>query len=114
MVLGRNKKSKIIYLIDYGLAREYREPNSLLHIGERKSRDGFLGTVRFASCNVHLEIEPSRRDDLESLFYSIIYMAKGSLPWQADKLGLTSLKDSYAIGSHKLQKVLKVKSLATA
>ena len=84
MVIGLKKKSKIVYLIDYGLAREYRDNDTHLHIAERKSREGFIGTIRFASCNVHLEIEPSRRDDLESLFYSIIYMARGILPWQTD------------------------------
>ena len=49
MVIGLKKKSKIVYLIDYGLAREYRDNDTRLHIPERKSRDGFIGTVRFAS-----------------------------------------------------------------
>jgi hypothetical protein len=80
-LLGRGKHQKILYIIDYGLAKRYRDPKSKQHI-PYKDKKNLTGTGRYASLNTHLGIEQSRRDDLECLCYSMIYMAKGKLPWQ--------------------------------
>ena len=69
-----------VKVIDMGLAKQYRTRN-LEHI-ECKTDRRLTGTVRYTSVNVHRGIEPSRRDDLESLIYVLVYLMRGKLPWQ--------------------------------
>lgn len=67
--------------MDFGFSKRFRNPKTLEHIAPRNGK-GPCGTPRYASLNVHLGREPSRRDDLEALAYCMIYLLRGSLPWQ--------------------------------
>lgn len=79
--MGINESSSTVFLIDYGLAKRYRDTTTLVHISFRDHKK-LTGTTRYASVNTHVGIEQSRRDDLECLAYTLIYLVKGQLPWQ--------------------------------
>ena len=83
-VIGQKGKERTIYLIDFGLSRKFINERTLEHIPLKDKRP-ILGTVRYISINTHLGYEQSRRDDLESLAYIMIYFIMGELPWQCVK-----------------------------
>ena len=86
-LIGTQDKSNIIYLIDFGLSKRYKNPKNHQHIPYREGRP-LTGTARYVSINTHLGIEQSRRDDLESIGYVLIFFLKGALPWQGLKTGI--------------------------
>ena len=80
-LMGLSKRGNQVFMIDFGLAKKYRDTKSHLHIAYRENKN-LTGTARYASVNTHLGIEQSRRDDLESLGYVLVYFSRGQLPWQ--------------------------------
>ncbi|KAI4387396.1 hypothetical protein MLD38_005234 [Melastoma candidum] len=73
---------KKLFLVDLGLATKWRDSSTGNHVDYDQRPDVFRGTVRYASVHAHLGRTGSRRDDLESLAYTIIFLLRGRLPWQ--------------------------------
>eukprot|EP00826_Nyctotherus_ovalis_P055984 TRINITY_DN748_c0_g7_i1.p1 TRINITY_DN748_c0_g7~~TRINITY_DN748_c0_g7_i1.p1 ORF type:complete len:154 (+),score=24.38 TRINITY_DN748_c0_g7_i1:2004-2465(+) len=71
--------------MDYGTAKRYRKRETGDHIKECTGKK-FIGVARYASLNCHKGVESSRRDDLEAIGYILVYLLKGSLPWQGTEL----------------------------
>lgn len=80
ILIGLEENASTLYLIDFGLAKRWKDPHTNEHI-KYKDKKSLTGTARYASANTHLGIEQSRRDDLEGAGYVILYMLKGELPW---------------------------------
>lgn len=80
-LVGRHNFANTIYMIDFGLAKRFKNPETKQHLKYIEGK-GFTGNQRFCSNNALLGIEQSRRDDLESIGYMLIYLLRGVLPWE--------------------------------
>ncbi|KAF9523034.1 kinase-like domain-containing protein [Crepidotus variabilis] len=94
-VMGTGKAAPLVNVIDFGLAKKFRDARTSTHIPYKQDDYHGVGTSLFAAINTHLGVESSRRDDLESLAYMLIYFLRGTLPWRkirapADPPGLST------------------------
>ncbi|CAL8100289.1 unnamed protein product [Calicophoron daubneyi] len=80
-LMGIGRSCNKVFLIDFGLAKKFRDSRTHRHITYREDK-ALIGTARYASLNSHAGVEQSRRDDMESLGYVFVYFIRGSLPWQ--------------------------------
>ena len=75
-----NPDSSLIYVIDFGFAKKYRSSRTGKH-AQYSKKSYFNGNLKYSSVRTMNGIEPSRRDDLESLGYMLIYLYNLKLPW---------------------------------
>ena len=92
MVIGEKENKDYIYLIDFEIAKEYRLNGN--HISFKENLH-VLGNRKYISINTHFGKEISRRDDIESLGYNLIYFIKGTLPW-------SKIRESHDIRDKKI------------
>ena len=107
--IGKKNKSHIIYILDFGLTKKYWSTTHNSHIPYIEGKK-LTGTARYASINALGGCEQSRRDDLESIFYILIYFIKGRLPWQG--LKADKKEDRYK-KIYEIKKNIKIKELCS-
>ena len=92
------KDPNIIYIIDFGLCQKYRSSKTGKHIQFKETKK-FNGTLIYASSYVLQGKESSRRDDLISLAYTLIFLYKRNLPWESNWDKLNKIKLLHIINS---------------
>jgi serine/threonine protein kinase len=103
-VMGAGENNAHLYLLDFGLAKKYRSSKTLIQYPLVKKKK-LTGTARYASIHALEEWEQSRRDDLESVGYVLMYFLRGSLPWQGLQVKVKEMR---------YQKILEKKKETTS
>jgi len=104
-LLGKGIREHQVSIIDFGLARKYITSGGR-HVSYSEGHS-LTGTARYVSINTHIGIQQSRRDDMESIGYCLIYFLKGQLPWQ----GITGNKDEKYLNIMKKKTKTKIADL---
>ena len=97
LMIGLNDPN-VIYIVDFGLCKKYRSSKSGKHI-QLKDTKKFNGTLKYASSNVLQGKEASRRDDLISLGFTLLFLYKRNLPWESNWKKLNKITYLYMINS---------------
>ncbi|CAF0839069.1 unnamed protein product [Adineta ricciae] len=105
-LMGIGRHCNKVFLINFGLAKKYRDNRTQQHIPYREDKN-LTGGTRYASITAHLGIEQSRRDDMESLGYVLMYFNRGSLPWQGLK-GATKKQEYEKISEKKMSTPVEI------
>lgn len=80
--MGRGEKAGFVHLIDFGISERYINEETGEHV--KMVKDGsFSGTIKYASVHALSGVTSSRRDDLESVIYVMMYLWKGTLPFSS-------------------------------
>eukprot|EP00397_Hematodinium_sp_SG-2012_P013903 GEMP01014128.1.p1 GENE.GEMP01014128.1~~GEMP01014128.1.p1 ORF type:complete len:282 (+),score=26.70 GEMP01014128.1:372-1217(+) len=96
---GLGRDANTVFILDFGLSKKFKSSRTGQHIAFRDGKS-LTGTARYASINSHKGLEQSRRDDLESVGYVLMYFLRQTLPWQ----GLKVRDDE-----DKFEKIMEVK-----
>jgi serine/threonine protein kinase len=99
ILMGKGDKHNQCFIVDFGISKVYRDSNGT-HIPYRDKKS-FIGTTRYASICAHSGIEISRKDDLESLIYVLVFLYKGNLPWQ--NLKVSESEKTKKVGEMKMK-----------
>ena len=102
-----NPDTSIIYLIDFGLAKKYRSSRTGNHLKSKKNLTT-SGTILYLSLNSMIGLEPSRRDDLESVGYMLISLYYGKLPWNQVK---AKNKMDFCVKTYYIKKYIEYEKL---
>ena len=89
-LFGVGSKKKQLHLVDFGFTKRYLT-NTNEHMA-LSSISSVIGTPNYVSLNVHNLVEPSRRDDLESVLYIAIKLYMGKLPWEINPTNMVQQK----------------------
>eukprot|EP00347_Sterkiella_histriomuscorum_P003505 403364043 len=94
-------ESSLLNLLDFSVSKKYIDDKGF-HL-ENFEIDEFNGNITYASLYQMQKQGPSRRDDLVSILYLLIYLKEGSLPWTKN-FKLSTLEKNF-------EKVLSLKRL---
>ncbi|GAF74658.1 unnamed protein product, partial [marine sediment metagenome] len=104
-LIGLGKDKSKVFIIDFGLSKSFYSNKD--HIEYRNNKN-FTGTYRYSSIRNHKGIEQSRRDDLESVGYMLVYFSKGNLPWQGLKIADKAERNRQI---HKKKRITRLQDL---
>eukprot|EP01029_Cantina_marsupialis_P019958 TRINITY_DN464_c0_g1_i3.p1 TRINITY_DN464_c0_g1~~TRINITY_DN464_c0_g1_i3.p1 ORF type:complete len:788 (-),score=192.50 TRINITY_DN464_c0_g1_i3:2137-4500(-) len=107
--IGRGNHMDDVYLLDFGLAKMYRDPGSNEHCSLSTGKK-LVGTARYVSINAHMGFSQSRRDDIEAVGFVILYFLLGRLPWQSQP---GSTKDKKFDNIAKVKMTTSIKDLCS-